>query len=153
MCMKVRPSFSKTIIMLLIIIVIGAGIIFSFTFNFFLKPIKSWGWESYTIIGIWIAFSIGLILFTFFFSYYEVYKKYVTVIRFRKKLIYYYSDVVYIDERQYEKGRTIAFYTKQGHVRYLMGDKKGVLFKAMIANCQNRLSEEDFRIKYPQVKI
>ena len=153
MDMKVRPSPWKTLGVLAIVLVLGAGIIFSFTFSLFLKPIKEWGWQPYVIIGIWVLLSIGLTISAFLFTYYEVFKKYVMVTRGNKKLIYYFSDVVYIDEKQYEKGRTIAFYTRQGHVRYLMGDKKDVLYKAMIANCQNRLSEEEFRIKYPQVKI
>lgn len=151
--MKVRPSFRKTIIMLLIIILIGAGIVFSFTFSFFLKPIQNWGWEPYTIIGIWLAFSIALVILSFFFYHYEVYKKYVTVVRLNKKLIYYYSDVVYIDESQYEKSKTIAFFTRQGHSRYLVGDKKDILYNTMLANCTNRIDSEEFRRKYPQVKL
>ena len=123
------------------------------TFNFFIRPISEWGWQAYTIIGIWAALSIGLIILTFVFSYYEVYKKYVTVKRAGKSLIYYYSDVVYIDEKQYEKKKTIAFYTNKGHSRYLIGDRKDILYKTMLANCKNLLSEEQFKFKYPKVKL
>lgn len=151
--MKVRPSFLKTLIILIVVLILGAGIIFSFTFNLFLKPIKDWGWQPYVIIGVWLALSVGLCLMTFLFTYYEVFKKYVAVTRGTKKLIYYFSDVVYIDEKQYEKGRMIAFYTRQGHVRYLMGDKKDILYQAMLKNSANRLNEEDFKRKYPQVKM
>ena len=139
--------------MLIIVIILGAAIIFGITFNFFIKPIKDWDWVPYTIIGIWGALSIGLIILTFAFSYYEVYKKYVTVKRAGKSLIYYYSDVVYIDEKQYEKKKTIAFFTKQGHTRYLVGDKKDILYKTMLANCKSLLSEEEFKFKYPKVKL
>ena len=139
--------------MLIIVIILGAAIIFGITFNFFIKPIKDWDWVPYTIIGIWGALSIGLIILTFAFSYYEVYKKYVTVKRAGKSLIYYYSDVVYIDEAQYKKNKTIAFFTNQGHSRYLMGDKKDILFQTMLQNCKNRLSDEEFRRKYPKVKL
>ena len=151
--MKVRPSYLKTLIILIVVSIIGAAILFSFTFNLFLKPIKDWGWQPYVILGVWLALSVGLALMTFLFSYYEVFKKYVAVTRGNKKLIYYYSDVVYIDEKQYEKKKMIAFFTRQGHVRYLMGDKKNILYQTMIQNCQNRMSEEDFKRKYPQVKL
>lgn len=151
--MKVRPTLGKTILILAVIIVVGAGIIFSFSFSLFLKPIKEWDWRPYTIIGVWTALSAGLVIATFLTGYYEVYKKYVVVHRGNKKLIYYFSDVVYIDEKQYEKSRTVAFFTRQGHSRYLMGDKGDILFKAMIANATNRLDEETFKAKYPKVKL
>ena len=151
--MKVRPTVGKTILILALIIVLGAGIIFSFSFSLFLKPIQEWGWQPYTIIGVWSALSIGIVVATFLTSYYEVYKKYVVVHKGNKKLIYYYSDVVYIDEKQYEKGKTIAFFTRQGHTRYLMGDKKDILYQAMCANANNRLDEETFKSKYPKVKL
>ena len=151
--MKVRPSFWKTLGILAIVIVLLAGIIFGFSFNLFLKPIQNWGWQPYVIIGVWAILSIGLGIAAFLFTYYEVFKKYVQVTRGNKKLIYYYSDVVYIDEKQYNRGKMIAFYTKQGHVRYLMGDKKDILYQAMLKNCTNRLTEEEFKSKYPQVKM
>lgn len=151
--MKVRPIVWKTALILLGCIILAAVIIFSFTFSLFLKPIQNWGWKPYVIIGIWFVLSIGLVIITFMFSYYEVFKKYVAVHRAGKTLIYYYSDVVYIDEVQYQKHKLIAFYTKQGHPRYLMGDKKDILFNTMQQNCKNRLSSEDFAIKYPKVKL
>ncbi len=151
--MKVRPAIGRTIGILIILIILGAGIIFSFTFNLFLKPIDQWGWQPWVIIGVWAALSIGMILLTFLTSYYEVYRKYVSVKKGTKTLIYYYSDVVYIDEAQYRKNKTIAFFTNQGHSRYLMGDKKDILFNTMLQNCKNRLTTEEFRQKYPKVKL
>ena len=151
--MKVRPAVGKTILILIALVILGAGIIFSFTFNLFLKPITEWGWQQWTIIGVWAVTSASLFLATFFTSYYVVYRKYVQVKKGTKTLIYYYSDVVYIDEAQYKKNRTIAFFTNQGHSRYLMGDKKDILFQTMVQNCKNRLTTEEFRQKYPKVKL
>ena len=111
--MKVRPAIGRTIGILIILIILGAGIIFSFTFNLFLKPIDQWDWRPWVIIGVWAALSIGMILLTFLTSYYEVYRKYVSVKKGTKTLIYYYSDVVYIDEAQYRKNKTIAFFTNR----------------------------------------
>ena len=151
--MKVRPRFWKTLGILGVIILVGGAIIFGTTFNLFLKPITEWGWQSYLVIGLYVTFSVGLIIATFLFSYYEVYKKYVAVKKGTKTLIYYYSDVVYIDEAQYEKSKTIAFYTRKGHVRYLIGDKKDILYQTMLANCKDLITKEEFQIKYPKVKI
>ena len=151
--MKIRPNPWKTLLILGIVLLLGAGMIFGMSFKLFLKPIQEWGWQPYVIAGLYLAFAIVILILSYLFSYYEVFKKYVSVTKGGKKLIYYYSDVVYIDEKQYKKGRLIAFYTKQGDVRYLLGDKKDILFQAMMKNSPNRLNEEEFKNKYPQVKL
>ena len=106
--MKVRINPWRILPLLLGIMLLGAIIIFSFSFSLFLKPITQWEWPSYALIGLWVVMSAILIIVTFTTGYYEVFKKYVVVHRGTKKLIYYYSDVVYIDEKQYQKGKTIA---------------------------------------------
>ena len=151
--MKVRVPIWKTLLILLGVVIVGAGIIFGFTFYLFLKPITEWGWQQYLIIGMWVSFSIFLTLSTILSSYYEVNKNYVIVQKGTQRLVYNYSDVVYIDEKQSEKSKMVCFYTKQGHARYLMFDSKGMLYKVMLANCKNRLTDEEFREKYPKVKL
>ena len=150
--MKVRPSFVRLLPSLLIIIFLGAGLIFGLTFNLFVFTFP-YDWRQFAIIGIWLALSITLIILTITTGYYEVQKKYVIVHKGMKKLIYYYSDVVYIDEEQSEKKKMVHFFTKQGHVRYLTFDRGGILYNTMIANCKNRISKEEFQMKYPKVKI
>ena len=151
--MKVRVAVWRTLLILLVVIILGAGAIFGMTFNMFLKPITEWDWRPWLIIGMWTLVSIALVLVSIFGSYYEVNKNYVIVQKGMQKLIYNYSDVVYIDEKQSEKSKMVCFYTKQGHCRYLMFDSKGILYKTMLANCKNRLSDEEFKAKYPKVKL
>ena len=151
--MKVRVPIWKTLLILLGVVIVGASIIFGFTFYLFLKPITEGGWQQYLIIGMWVSFSIFLTLATILSSYYEVNKNYVIVQKGTQRLIYNYSDVVYIDEKQSEKSKMVCFYTKQGHSRYLMFDSKGILYKVMLANCKNRLTEEEFKERYPKVKL
>ena len=105
------------------------------------------------MIGLWAGMSIVLVVVTLTTSYYEVFKKYVVVHRGTKKLIYYYSDVVYIDEKQSEKKKNICFFTRQGHCRYLLFDKKGILYETMLTNCKNRITEEEFKEQYPNVRL
>ena len=151
--MKVRVPAWRILGLLAIIIVFAAGVLFGFTFNLFLKPIKEWNWQPYAIIAIWLAMSVFLIVAALCSSYYEVNKKYVVVVKGRQRLVYNYSDVVYIEEEQSVKKKTVAFYTKQGHARYLMFDSKGILYKAMLQNCTNRLTKEEFEQQYPKVKL
>ncbi len=150
--MKVRVSPIRTLGILAIVIFGGAALIFGMTFQLFLFSFP-YDWRQYAIIGVWSLTSIGLIVASFTLSYYEVYKKYVTIKKGAKEIVYYYSDVVYIDEEQSVKKKTVCFYTRQGHARYLPFDKKGILYKTMVDNCKNRLSKEEFAIKYPKVKL
>lgn len=151
--MKVRINVWRIIPILIVISLFGAAVIFGFSFPFYLKPIKDWDWKSYALIAIWAVSTIILFVVTLLTSYYEIYRKYVVVHRGMKKLIYYYADVVYIDEEKSEKKKNIHFFTRQGHARYLLYDSKGILYKTMIANCKNRISSEEFKEKYPNVKL
>ena len=151
--MKVRVAAWRLLRFLILIIVLGAGMTFAFTFNMFLKPIKEWAWQPWLIIGVWVALSAFLIVLVLVGSYYEVEKRYVVVVKAKQRVVYNYSDVVYIDEEQSERRKMVCFYTRQGHCRYLLFDKKQILYKVMLANCKNRLSKEEFKFKYPQVKL
>ena len=150
--MKVKVSFIRLLPAVLTIIILGAGLIFGMTFNLFLFTFP-YDWRQYTIIGVWSALSITLIVLTIMTSYYEIQRKYVIVHKGTKKLIYYYSDVVYIAEELSERKKMITFYTKQGHIRYLAFDRKGILYKTMLSNCKNRLDKEEFERNYPKVKF
>ncbi len=151
--MKVRVAAWRLLLILLIVIVLGAGVIFGFTFSMFLKPVSEWTWHPWAVIAVWLGISVFLIVAALLGSYYEVEKSYVVVHKGTQKLVYNYSDVVYIDEEQSVKKKMVCFYTRQGHCRYLMFDKKGILYKVMVANCKNRLSKEEFKERYPQVKL
>ncbi len=150
--MKVHVSMRKMIIPLIVICIVAAGALFGVTFNMFLFDLP-WDWRQYTIIGGYVFVVITLFLLTAFASSYEVTKKYVAVNKGKQQLIYYYSDVVYIDEEKSSKKKMIHFYTKQGHCRYLMFDREGILYPTMLENCKNRLSKEEFEQRYPQVKL
>ena len=151
--MKVRVAAWRILLILLVVIILGAGIIFGFTFSMFLKPVTQWTWHPWAIIAVWTVISVFLIIAALVGTYYEVEKSYVIVHKGTKKLVYNYSDVVYIDEEQSRKRKMVCFYTRQGHCRYILFDKKGILFKVMLANCKKRLSEEEFKERYPQVKL
>ena len=150
--MKVHVPLYRFIPSLLFLILLGGGAVFGLSFTLFVFELP-YDWRQYTIIGIWAVLSIALIIGTKLLSYYVVYKKYVEVQKGFQKLVYYYGDVVYIDEEKSAKKKTIHFYTKQGHCRYLMFDKQGILYETMLAHCKNRLTKEEFERQYPQVKL
>ena len=149
--MKVYPLLRKTIVMLIVSVLVAGALVFGMCFNLFIY--QEWTWVQPFIIGVYIISSIVLFILTPRSIYYEVNRKYVTVVKYRKELVYNYSDVVYINEELSEKKKTICFYTNKGHVRYLAFDREGLLYKTMLANCKSRISKEEFEATYPNIKF
>lgn len=149
--MKVYPLIRKTLLMIIATSLFVGILLFLLLMNMFL--FEKWDWRQWTIIGAYLFSVLLLSTLLPLNIYYEVNRKYVEVTRFGKKMVYQYSDVVYIDEEKSLKKKTVMFYTNKGHARYLSFDRKGLLFKTMLANCKNRLSEEEFARKYPNVKL
>ena len=149
--MKVRIPPKKIILMWLIVFfVIAAFFLLSFFNLFFLtkwtviQPVLI---TSYAIVMILILF---LSLNT---QYYEINKKDITECKFGKKFTYFYSDIIYIDEEQSKRSKVLCFVTKFGHVKYLTFDKEGKIFDAAMSKCQNLISLEDVKAKFPGIKI
>ena len=86
-------------------------------------------------------------------NFYVIESKYLVVVKGTKEMYYYYTDVVYIDKAQTEKRKVLCFATNKGHARYLPFDKEGKIYEAFKNKCHNLLSEEDFKIKYPNIKL
>ena len=148
--MKLKISISRTLVTFLVASLIAAGLIFGMCFSFFLK--WPWEWQPYVIISLWLVSSIFFLVLTIKLNYYELTRKEVIVHRFKKQLIYRFSDVIYIDEEKSLKKKTVYFYTKFGHDRYLTFDREGLLYKAMLEKCTNRLTKEEFNKRYPNLK-
>ena len=132
------------------VLVAGAGV-FGMCYNIFL--LQEWNWVQPFIIAVYVLSSIALFILMPRGIYYEVNKKYVIVVKYKKELVYNYSDVVYINEELSEKKKTICFYTNKGDVRYITFDREGLLYKTMLENCKNRISKEEFESTYPNIKF
>ncbi|MDY4848781.1 MAG: hypothetical protein SO176_00750 [Bacilli bacterium] len=149
--MKVHPSYLRLLLLFSASVLLCGIILFLVCISFFLSI--PWGWQAYAIIAIWVVLSSIFAFFTFFRNYYEVNKRYVIVHRGFRQLIYYYNDVVYIDEEKSTRKKMIHFYTNKGHTRYITFDKNQILYKTMLSNCKNRLTKEEFERRYPKVKL
>ncbi len=151
MNMKVYPLIGKTMLMIIFSILFVGGLIFLMFMSLFLR--WPWDWRQWFIIAMWLVSGIILSILTPLSIYYEVNKKYVEVTKYRKKTVYSYADIIYIDEEKSMKKKVIHFYTNKGHARYLTFDRKGLLYKTMLANSKNRISKEEFIRTYPNVKL
>ena len=149
--MKLRISIFRTLLIFLIATLLLGVMLFFICFNIFLD--FPWDFRQPLIITLYSASAVVFFILTFTFNYYELNKKYVKVKRYSRELIYYFSDIVYIDKAKSEKKKVIHFYTRQGHARYLTFDQKGLVYKAMLDRCHNLLSDEEFHNLHPDVKL
>ena len=148
--MRVKISAKKIVIMWLIVFLLFAGIIFAFSFNLFLS---SWDFKQPLIISAYVVAMIAILFISLKTQFYEINKKDITEARFGKKFTYFYSDIIYIDEEQSKKSKTLCFVTKQGHVKYLTFDKEGKIFDAAISRCNSLISREELERRFPGIKI
>ena len=149
MKLKIR-LFKLTLTFVFSMIVIG-GLIFSIFFKDFIT--FPWGPLPYIVTIVWFLGAVIFYIISIKMNYYILHKKYVIVRKYNKELIYNFSEIIYIDERQSEKHKMICFVTNKLHTRYLTFDKEGLLYKTMLEKCSNRLDEETFKNKYPEIKL
>ena len=149
--MKVPVDRRRTILIFIIADLLFAVAIFLSCMTLFL--FQRWGVIQILIIILYVLTSIGMLVLSLVRNFYVIENKYLVQVRAFKEAYYHYNDVVYIDKRQAEKKRTLAFYTNKGHVKYLPFDRNGEIYKAMLKKCNNLLDKEEFKKRYPDVKI
>lgn len=149
--MKVPVDRRRTILIFIIADLLFAVGLFLSCMTLFL--FQRWGVIQILIIILYVLTSIGMLVLSLVRNFYVIENKYLVQVRAFKEAYYHYNDVVYIDKKQAEKKRTLAFYTNKGHVKYLPFDKNGEIYQAMLKKCNNLLSEEEFKKRYPNIKI
>ena len=149
--MKVTVDIKRTLTIFIIVDLVFAALLFLSCINLFL--FTKFGVLQVLIILLYVGVSIIMLALSLKRNFYVIESKYIVAVRGFKNMYYHYSDVVYIDKAQSEKKRVLCFYTNKGHVRYLPFDKNGEIYKAMIKKCHNLLDDEQFKAKYPNVKL
>lgn len=149
--MKVPVDRRRTILIFIIMDLLFAIGLFLSCMTLFL--FQKWGVIQILIIILYVLTSIGMLVLSLVRNFYVIENKYLVQVRAFKESYYHYNDVVYIDKEQSEKKRTLVFYTNKGHVRYLAFDRNGEIYQVMLKKCNNLLSKEEFKKRYPNVKM
>ena len=150
-CVKVTVDIKRTLTIFIIVDLVFAALLFLSCINLFL--FTKFGVLQVLIILLYVGVSIIMLVLSLKRNFYVIESKYIVAVRGFKNMYYHFNDVVYIDKAQSEKKRVLCFYTNKGHVRYLPFDKNGEIYKAMIKKCHNLLDDEQFKAKYPNVKL
>lgn len=148
--MEFKPSKLALTKSFLAVFFIAAVVFFLVCIGLFL--FQDWNWVQPVIIGVFLLVSIGFYIITLNAFSYKAEKKYLEVHRFKKTMYYYYSEIIYIYEEKSRKKKQIIFITNKGHVRYLTYDKDGQLLNTLIEKCQNTVSLDEVRRRFPSIK-
>ena len=149
--MKVTVDIKRTLTIFFIVDLIFAVLLFLSCINLFL--FTKFGVIQVLIILLYVGVSLIMLVLSLKRNFYVIESKYIVAVRGFKNMYYHFNDVVYIDKAQSEKKRVLCFYTNKGHTRYLPFDKNGEIYKAMLKKCHNLLDDEQFKTKYPNVKL
>ena len=149
--MKVKVDIKRTIKIFVIVDLIFAALLFLSCINLFL--FTKFGIIQVLVILVYVGVSILMLVLSLKRNFYIIENKYIVVVRSFKEMYYHYSDVVYIDKVQSERRKILCFYTNKGHSRYLPFDAKCEIYKVMLKRCNNLLSDEEFKNRYPNVKL
>ncbi len=147
--MIIKPAKGK-IIKIYSIFFLIALVVFYFLPGFPLWPPRV---PHYIILGVWVLVSAGSLFYALKFNYYEVDKTRIVHFKGRKRLIYDFNSILYIDEAWSRKKKTLLFYTNKGHARYLTLDKNGELLALTLKRCKNLISQEEYQIRFPKTKM
>ncbi len=149
--MKVKLSWKKVLVMWLLVFVVMAALIYLPLFNLFF--LTKWGLFQIITTSLFGVVMIVVLILSLNAYYYEINKKDLTVSKFGKKYTFFYSDIIYIDDEESVKTKTLCFVTKYGHVKYLTFDKEGKIYEAVKARCNNLISKEEVKSRFPSIKI
>ncbi|MGI6714232.1 MAG: hypothetical protein ACOX3K_04250 [Bacilli bacterium] len=147
--MKVFASAKKTITSYTI-----AGLVMATIFYLMFGSYK-WPPTGRDILIVSIPLVIALItmILGIKMNWYEIGKKALTHHKGNKVLVYYYSEILYIDHEYSQKHKILLFYTSKGHERYLPMDAEMEIYKAVTTKCQHLISKEEYQIRFPKVKL
>ncbi len=149
--MKLKISLLRTTLTFIFASLFLAVMIFVICIMIFLD--FPWDYRQPLIIIVWFISSIVFYVITLNSCYYILSKKDLTVVRFKKRIVYTFSDVIYIDEELSKKKKMVCFFTKFGHKRYITFDQENKILPMMLKQCKNLQTKEEFEINYPNVKF
>ena len=147
---KLYPSKKKMTLVSIIAFLIGAVVIFFPCFKLFTT--FPWTWAPYTIIFLYIAVVIFFYILAIKKYYYVIEGKELIIYRFTKEIAINFKDIVYIENRK-KPTQTFGICTGKGNVIYIMPDKNDIVYQTIIDKSKNILNEEEFKKRYPNIKL
>jgi len=146
----------RFLIVLLVIYVVAFGVFFTTFFNvdwvnWHVEP-AVWDFRQPLIIAGIFVVGVAMFIPALTSSYYIVDKHSFIVKKYGRETEFEYSNIEFIDIEMSEKKKMVIFYSKTARMRYLLGDKDGILLETLIKKCPETMSREEFRRRHPEEK-
>lgn len=82
--------------------------------------------------------------------YFVVKDKYFILKRIGKDYQFDYANIEFIDVEESERKGMIIFYSSKAKMRYMLGDKDGMVLKTLVEKCPKVMTKEEFRRRHPE---
>ena len=155
--MKLRVNLWSITWRYLLVFFIIFAIAFSTSFNLFFTVNENrqivgagFGTPQIIFVVVFAGLFVGTYLAAVFGFYYIVEDKFFVVKRLGTEQQYDYSNIEFIDIETSRKKNQVIFFTKKSRVRYLLGDKDGVLLETLIKKCPKIMTVNEFRARHPE---
>ena len=143
--------FLLTLLIIYIALFLALSSLF-FTIDFSNGQISvvEWDYRQPLFIGLCGGIGIAIIIPSLLSYYYYIEDKYFIMKKFGKEYQFDYKNIEFIDVEESKRKNMAIFYSSKAKMRYLLGDKDGVLVDTLIKKCLNTMSREEFRRKHPE---
>ena len=156
MKLRVQPwrLIWRFLVALLVIYAVSFGafisLFFSIDFNTWVFTPVVWDYrQPLLIIGIFV---IGVAAFipSLTSCYYICDKHSFIMKRYWKTYEFDYANIKFIDIDESKRKKMVIFWSTTARMKYLLGDKDGVLLDTLIKKCPDIMSKEEFRRAHPE---
>ena len=158
MKLRVKPwrLIWRFLVVLAVIYVAFFGLFFNMFFSidttsFAITP-RPWDFKQPLLIAGIFAICLGAFIPSFTSYYYICESKHFIMKKYGKEYEFDYANIEFIDIEQSKKKQMVIFYSNKAKMRYLLGDKDGVLLDTLIKKCPKTMSVEQFRQTHPEEK-
>ncbi len=131
--------------------ILGAVVLFAF------YSLAGWIWPPtsthYMLLAVWALSTILFVVLSLTQTYYILEGRNLVHHQINKEYVYDCKDILYVDEEYSQKHKTLCFYLDSGAVRYLIYDKKGLIYDHVMEKAINRISREEFQARFPNTRL
>ena len=159
--MKVRVSWWRItwrfLLVYLVILIVAffsfIGAFFSIDWSTFTWTPLEWGTGQTVFISVFAVLFLTTYIPSITCFYFIIDEYSFTQKRIGKDYIFEYKNIEFIDIDESKRKGMVIFYSSTAKMRYLLGDKDGVLLETLIKKCPSIMSKDEFRRRHPEEKL
>ncbi len=107
----------------------------------------------YLVIALWTVLTAVYLIYGYKTSYYELSKHEIKQRKGGNVLTYPFKDIIFIDEPYSSKKSYVHFVTSKGDERFLLHDKKRIIYNAIVERTTNLKTKEEVNRMFPKLKL